>query len=203
MLKSISRGLVIAAALLATPATATSLIDFENYNVGDVPPNTLSGGDYPFYFAPQSGYSMIVAAPGLGTGNVLQLGTKANAFGLPNQFVANLGPYIIEPHKKFYTPKIVSLDIWVPTLGDAHFTTGPTAGEFSGGEWFTWTPEKQLSQELTYLVLRSADTTIYLDNIVLVDGVTAVPEPSIWALMITGFGLAGAALRRRRTAAVA
>ena len=29
---------------------------------------------------------------------------------------------------------------------------------------------------------------------------TAVPEPAAWALMISGFGLAGAALRRRRTA---
>ena len=31
----------------------------------------------------------------------------------------------------------------------------------------------------------------------------AVPEPGAWALMITGFGLAGAALRRRRYAALA
>lgn len=30
-------------------------------------------------------------------------------------------------------------------------------------------------------------------------GVSAVPEPATWAMMITGFGLAGAALRRRRT----
>jgi hypothetical protein len=28
----------------------------------------------------------------------------------------------------------------------------------------------------------------------------AVPEPATWAMMITGFGLAGAAIRRRRTA---
>jgi hypothetical protein len=28
--------------------------------------------------------------------------------------------------------------------------------------------------------------------------ITAVPEPATWAMMITGFGLAGAALRRRR-----
>lgn len=30
--------------------------------------------------------------------------------------------------------------------------------------------------------------------------VSGVPEPSVWALMITGFGLAGSALRRRRAA---
>ncbi|WP_332767607.1 PEPxxWA-CTERM sorting domain-containing protein [Phenylobacterium sp.] len=33
--------------------------------------------------------------------------------------------------------------------------------------------------------------------------VSAVPEPATWAMMITGFGLAGAGLRRRRTVAQA
>ena len=33
--------------------------------------------------------------------------------------------------------------------------------------------------------------------------VAAVPEPATWAMMITGFGLAGAALRRRRSATAA
>ncbi len=37
------------------------------------------------------------------------------------------------------------------------------------------------------------------DNVAL----TAVPEPASWALMIGGFGLTGAALRRRRTLAAA
>lgn len=32
---------------------------------------------------------------------------------------------------------------------------------------------------------------------------SAVPEPATWAMMISGFGLAGAALRRRRVAALA
>lgn len=31
--------------------------------------------------------------------------------------------------------------------------------------------------------------------------VTAVPEPAVWAMMLAGFGMAGAALRRRRQAA--
>ncbi|MGZ6020926.1 MAG: PEPxxWA-CTERM sorting domain-containing protein, partial [Phenylobacterium sp.] len=41
-----------------------------------------------------------------------------------------------------------------------------------------------------------------LDNIS-VNGGGAVPEPASWALMIGGFGLAGAALRRRRQVALA
>jgi hypothetical protein len=36
-----------------------------------------------------------------------------------------------------------------------------------------------------------------------VSGGGAVPEPATWGLMITGFGMAGATLRRRRIAAVA
>ena len=43
----------------------------------------------------------------------------------------------------------------------------------------------------------SGNTSI--DNIV-VNGGSAVPEPATWTLMIGGFGLAGAALRRRRVA---
>jgi Protein of unknown function (DUF642)/PEP-CTERM motif len=42
---------------------------------------------------------------------------------------------------------------------------------------------------------------VFFDDIQ-VNGPAAVPEPASWALMIGGFGLAGAALRRRRSAAV-
>lgn len=40
-----------------------------------------------------------------------------------------------------------------------------------------------------------------IDNVTF--GAVGVPEPGSWALMIGGFGLAGAALRRRRASAVA
>ncbi len=36
-----------------------------------------------------------------------------------------------------------------------------------------------------------------------VSGVTGTPEPATWALMIGGFGLVGASLRRRSTAVAA
>ena len=43
------------------------------------------------------------------------------------------------------------------------------------------------------------------DNIglTLADARSAAPEPAAWTLMIAGFGLAGAALRRRRSLAAA
>ena len=36
-----------------------------------------------------------------------------------------------------------------------------------------------------------------------ISAVNAVPEPASWAMLIAGFGLTGAAMRRRRTSAVA
>ena len=42
------------------------------------------------------------------------------------------------------------------------------------------------------------DNEAGLDNVVLTEHQAGVPEPAAWALMITGFGLAGAGVRRRR-----
>jgi hypothetical protein len=58
---------------------------------------------------------------------------------------------------------------------------------FSGAAWATGT------LTLFYWDTFTADNTNSID----VD-VRAVPEPATWGLMIAGFGLAGAALRRRR-----
>jgi hypothetical protein len=44
---------------------------------------------------------------------------------------------------------------------------------------------------------RAAGTQTYY----LLTPVTGVPEPGVWALMIVGFGLCGAAARRRRAIA--
>jgi len=48
----------------------------------------------------------------------------------------------------------------------------------------------------------TVDTQAHFDNIRVSD-LAAVPEPGTWALMILGFGSAGAALRRRRNPALA
>lgn len=43
-------------------------------------------------------------------------------------------------------------------------------------------------------------TPAYIDNIVLEAGLIEAPEPATWALMILGFGLTGAVVRRRARA---
>lgn len=48
-----------------------------------------------------------------------------------------------------------------------------------------------------------ADAQTGLDDVSLVEGIAAVPEPSSWALMIAGFALTGAMLRRGCRAIVA
>lgn len=42
---------------------------------------------------------------------------------------------------------------------------------------------------------------IAIDRVYLIDTTSAVPEPATWAMMIGGFGMVGAALRRKRRAA--
>jgi hypothetical protein len=50
-------------------------------------------------------------------------------------------------------------------------------------------------QKVTSVEFMSSGNSFEFDNIATV---SAVPEPATWAMMITGFGLAGAAMRRRR-----
>jgi hypothetical protein len=50
------------------------------------------------------------------------------------------------------------------------------------------------------LLTSSSNLGVGLDNVVVEPVRGAVPEPATWALMLGGFGIAGTALRRRRTA---
>ena len=60
-------------------------------------------------------------------------------------------------------------------------------------------------EQLSILVdWQSGDDFTQLDNVTLADGapVSGVPEPASWAMMLSGFGLLGAAMRRRGQAVV-
>jgi hypothetical protein len=73
-----------------------------------------------------------------------------------------------------------------------------------GGAGTNWLPQSILfdigsSATLTFAALGTSDSLGgYLDNIAL----AAVPEPAAWAMMVAGFGLLGAATRRRARTSV-
>jgi hypothetical protein len=54
-----------------------------------------------------------------------------------------------------------------------------------------------------YLPLTTTGPWIQVDNLVLAEGTGVIPEPASWAMLIAGFGLTGAAMRRRRAAVAA
>jgi hypothetical protein len=57
---------------------------------------------------------------------------------------------------------------------------------------------------LRFTGLATSDSTAFIDSVALnVTPSAAVPEPASWAMLIAGFGLVGAAARRRRTALTA
>lgn len=97
-------------------------------------------------------------------------------------------------------------------LGSASFLVG--LGGYSQSETLiggapvhydlTYTPGADQNGSLSFVTTVAADYVhgAVLSNVVLTDTTPApggVPEPETWALMISGFGLAGAALRRRRS----
>jgi hypothetical protein len=82
------------------------------------------------------------------------------------------------------------------TIGSYSPLTGPwvarTAASFALTNGTTYS--------LRFTGLETADATVFIDNVTLSVAPANVPEPASWALLIAGFGLTGAAMRRRRRA---
>lgn len=90
----------------------------------------------------------------------------------------------------------------VPLFQSSIVQLGSATG-FSGWVPFTYTAATAGSYELQLGVANFGDSSLssvaVLDD-VSITGEAAVPEPASWAMMVMGFGLAGAILRGRRTA---
>jgi hypothetical protein len=69
---------------------------------------------------------------------------------------------------------------------------GGQTGSTTNGLFQAWTTG---GDYITGLTFASSSNSFEIDEI----SGSAVPEPATWAMMITGFGLAGVAIRRRRT----
>ncbi|MDZ4321730.1 MAG: PEPxxWA-CTERM sorting domain-containing protein, partial [Phenylobacterium sp.] len=87
-----------------------------------------------------------------------------------------------------------------------YYVSGPSTAQVHGqssvdlvvGRWETFTYNQVIDTE-SYM-MRFNTSYLLLDNFRYDDGFAVVPEPSTWAFMITGFGLAGAGLRTDRRA---
>ena len=88
----------------------------------------------------------------------------------------------------------------------SHTIFGTGAAPQGSGDWATWTASFTTSAAdigaPISIVLNSPGAQGDFDNVRL-DVSSGVPEPATWALMLGGFGLAGAALRRRRATVAA
>jgi hypothetical protein len=87
----------------------------------------------------------------------------------------------------------------VSAANDASFGSGHNMLWKTGGFSFTGTGSPTT---LTLAAVTGGNGGVFFDKLsVQTDGAGAVPEPATWALMIGGFGIMGAALRRRRALA--
>ncbi|MEW5685191.1 MAG: PEPxxWA-CTERM sorting domain-containing protein [Pseudomonadota bacterium] len=98
---------------------------------------------------------------------------------------------------------------WTVALGDQQFMTATIHNPEKGfipwrNQTFTFTPTSSTAV-LGFIAHGPVGVPPFalLDNVSLRSATAAVPEPATWALMITGFGLAGGVMRRRRALAAA
>lgn len=91
----------------------------------------------------------------------------------------------------------VSIDGGPAIYGAAMF--GAPSHTADGNQGIGFTVKYDLGGAVAHSVTFGSDSNSFeLDNV----GVAGVPEPGTWALMISGFGMAGMSLRQRRRALV-
>ncbi|WP_235532780.1 PEPxxWA-CTERM sorting domain-containing protein [Sphingomonas sp. Leaf412] len=99
-------------------------------------------------------------------------------------------------------PNVAAGSNGISVLLNGVLLTPPGNLDLGGGSTTAWAQYSArftatAGSTLTFAATGASDSLGgYVDNI----GLSAVPEPSTWALMILGFGAMGGAMRRRRTA---
>jgi hypothetical protein len=211
--------LAILAACIAAPATATTLVDGGFEAKGANTPVTAYC--YPFASA---GGPACAASPWVGGGVILSgngsWGFVAAAEGsyygfiqvtnsITQSFVAtgNGSATVnwLDTNRAGYGG-LQSYDVWID-----QGMTSQLIGNYSTavGGWVSRTSSSFAlvngqNYTLRFTGLATSDSTAFIDSVALnVTPSAAVPEPASWAMLIAGFGLVGAAARRRRAAVAA
>jgi hypothetical protein len=117
----------------------------------------------------------------------LVLGTTVQISGAYDLFAFNAG--------NFFRNGTTTIDI-VTNLGSYQFTPSTTLYAYNGSLTFLGY-QTGPGEYFTSIRFSGNESTGGTDFQIGTAGAVAVPEPASWALMIMGFGLTGAAMRRR------
>lgn len=182
-------GAAVAAVVLScagAAGAATFLIDFEDASVGSM-------------------WSQAVEGAAIGGGTI--------ATDAGNNYLAPMLRSPQHPNTKmltlygrnidvgvFVSPQLLGLDVFIAG-GGMLIRPGMPPIEIAADQWVTLTFPPQPATNLDCVwgcnfFFHGGDVRI--DNIVLDVAIAHVPEPTTWAMLIAGFGLSGAALRRSR-----
>jgi hypothetical protein len=210
---AIAAALPASAGIITAPSAGDTFIVFPALNLFGPGPETLVPGmTWTSTNATTQGGSVFGYSFGYGFGangsssfNVTGLNDSTNAYNL-------LQPDSME--FDFSTPvsEVGGVLNWYPNIGDnAQIAFYGTGGALLGSLDLLLSGVNQVAPNSFY---GFTDGTADISRFVLTDGYVAVingisvnglpsgtPEPATWALMIGGFGLAGAALRRRKALA--
>jgi hypothetical protein len=202
--------LALSLSILAAPASATI---FSN----PAPITIVDGGETTSSIA-VSGLSGTITSLSLTLTGLSHTYPDDLVFGLLNE---DLGIGFV-----FFSGAGGSTDISNVNLTFSDFAGGPLPESFVGGQILsgTYLPSNYGDYEFTFFdnvtsfagfntLTGNGTWTLYVDDVFPEDGGTVaggwsldivtsaggVPEPATWAMMIGGFGLAGTAIRRRRS----
>lgn len=195
-------GAAVAAVALACAGSAgAAVIDFEGYTLGASTAGQALAGT-PYAIAGANG--TITEDPAGSGGKVLALTLDADNDGYLRIFSGVTGDKTEWGLDYAYLFDLVSFDVWVPA--DTHMIgSAPDVPRtaLAGGQWTTFTWTGRSMEAGNRWAWRISDGPSYIDNIVFAnEHIAAVPEPATWAMLILGFGLTGAALRRRQRVAI-
>ncbi len=206
-----------AASLIAGGAHATELLvngGFEDFSVGgagyynigvDHPTPagfgwTVSGDvDLVTYGA---GYTTTTPAGGGGTQALDMVGYNDGV--ISQSFATVVGQTYNFSFDYSHNPGVTAGNMGFLILGNSSLANDTIFDNDLAQTWTHYVGSFVADSTSTLISFNSYDTCcsggIFLDNVSVSTG-GAVPEPATWALMITGFGLVGSTLRRRRAIA--
>lgn len=204
-MKSLILGAVLALSVLV-PSTQAAVITFENTVLGEHP-GLVEYTEAGFTHSVQTGGLFVSSRGNLGKameGSVFYEGGILDIVAADNSLFTFQGVDFAA-----YGPLDEAQFLWVEGLregasvGFEFFLLDNTLDDDpTYANWTTFGAKTLAGQNIDKLSITLAagsspsEFRQAIDNVTL--GPSAVPEPSTWAMMILGFGLAGAVLRRRR-----